>query len=537
MNNVFAVFVQLSGFGEGWVEGDGGLEREVGSGRWGVGGEAGEQDVMDEGRDKEGGGGKAGSKRWELEVGDGGAGEGSGRGETGRWKKGGGKGGEVGSGDWEGQVGSRGRDCFMSKFNETKKRSSNRPPPCSEEGRSTIFRLLFHNSILDKDGDAHTRTRRLLSQAFKSDSLRSYLPLMVSEIRHDFDLWTALSASTGSVDLELEIKQLALRFAFTLLVGADFRGQHDISVCLVEKYEKLLGAFIPWPLGEWDGKKKSREIRQMLVDDVKAIITQRRLMLAKGEKPEVMDPLWLLMTAKDENGQGYTDQALADECVVLVIAGHETTAKTLAAWTVELLRQPSLITALRAEQDALVKSMPLDADGNYTNEHIKHMPLLDATFREIERLYGPAGEISRVVKNDLVFTPEGGGKPVVVKKGHTIAWSITTTNRDAAVYPNPDAFNPSRWLDTAHSKLSSSEDTTSDLGAVKVSSFRLGTFGAGHRVCLGMQFARMEMLLIGGMMIKDYDFKSTIPVEELREVGRPKFGWEKGVPVVFKKRN
>ena len=169
--------------------------------------------------------------------------------------------------------------------------------------------------------------------------------------------------------------------------------------------------------------------------------------------------------------------------MVLVIAGHETTARILAAWTFELLSNRPLIAALRQEQADLVKSYPLDADNNYTNEHIKHMPLLDATFREIERLYGPVGEISRVARNDIIFYPADGSKPTTIKKGNRVAWSITATNRDPTVYPSPNTFNPYRWLDSSvTSSTTSSKDQDSDIGTVKVSSFRLGTFGAGHRV-------------------------------------------------------
>ncbi|KAJ3045986.1 hypothetical protein HK097_001071 [Rhizophlyctis rosea] len=407
------------------------------------------------------------------------------------------------------------------------------------EGRSKFSRLLFQGSILDKDFAAHSKTRRLLSQAFKSDSLRAYLPRMVQEVRHDFDLWVQLSNQKGYVDLELELKQLALRFAFTLLVGADFTKDHEMSTGLVQKYEELLLGFIPWPIGEWNGKEKSMKVRRMLVEDVKGIIRKRRELLAKGVMPDFSDPLWLLMNTKDENGQGLTDDELADECVVLVIAGHETTARTLASFTVEILQNPTLLLDLRKEQSDLVQQFPLE-NGNYTNDHIKHMPLLDACFREIERMYGPAVEVSRVVRNDIVFKDPESGKEMKIRKGKRIAWSITATNRDPRVYPDPDTFDPYRWIEGAAASPSASAASAkgqdSDLGAVKVSSFRLATFGAGHRVCLGMQFARMEMLIIAGMMIKDYDFSDVKPGVELIEVRRPKFGYRDGVPVKFTKR-
>ena len=112
-----------------------------------------------------------------------------------------------------------------------------------------------------------------------------------------------MSQENGYVNLEMELKQLALRFAFTLLVGADFTKDHSVSTGLVQKYEELFLGFIPWPIGRWNGKKMSLEARQALASDVKAIIQKRRKLVEAGYKPEFGDPLWLLMHATDENGQ------------------------------------------------------------------------------------------------------------------------------------------------------------------------------------------------------------------------------------------
>lgn len=222
-----------------------------------------------------------------------------------------------------------------------------------------------------------------------------------------------------------------------------------------------------------------------------------------------------------------TEQELANESLLLVFAGHETTAMTIASLAAHLIESPALLTSLREEQAAFAQSHPLPKDGLFTADHLKHMPLLDASFRETERLYAPVPAISRRAKEDLLFTPPDGGKQVLIKKGDQIVWNIMVTNRDPEVYPDPDTFLPSRWL-TPFSSPSSAHPP-------KVSTFKLATFGAGHRACLGMQFARMEMLGIMALMVRDYEWELSEGAK-LKQVMTPIVRWEGGVKVKFSKR-
>lgn len=193
---------------------------------------------------------------------------------------------------------------------------------------------------------------------------------------------------------------------------------------------------------------------------------------------------------------------LARHALLLVVAGHETTATTLTAFVAEVQQHPAVLARLRAEQDALFAQT---GRSELSFQDLKKLPYMDAVFREIERMHPPLQSISRRAAKDLVCPNPDGGDPVLIKAGELIVWDVAATNRDEALYTKPNTFDPSRWL---HPSTSSQESTDleSDIGRVAISNFKLGTFGAGHRVCLGMQFARMEMAVIVGMLVREFEF-------------------------------
>ncbi|KAJ3283661.1 hypothetical protein HK104_010278 [Borealophlyctis nickersoniae] len=401
-----------------------------------------------------------------------------------------------------------------------------------EEGRPKSFSRIFGKSLINQDGAEHARTRRLLSPAFKLDNLKAYLPRMVRTARAQMDHWAG-RVDSSYVDLQHELKQLTLRLAFNLLIGADFpESDHELTSKLVLRYRNFFASIFPWPIGAWNGAARTEEVRRLLSKDVEEIIRRRMKTLEGGAEPDEIDPLWLLMKARDENGNSLSVEELANEALLLVVAGHETTAVVLGAFAVECIRNPHIFAQARAEQDDLFKNSP---DRLPTNEDIKHMPYLDAIFRETERLYAPALAISRRASRDLIYTPPDGGKQIVIKKGSGIVWDVISTNRDPEVYDCPDEFIPDRWL---HSNDSPGEQSESaDLGPVKVSNFKLATFGAGHRICLGMQFARMEMLAIGALLLREYDFTEVKPGTRFVRDMLPIIHWRDGVPVKFRRRS
>ncbi|TPX72413.1 hypothetical protein SpCBS45565_g00573 [Spizellomyces sp. 'palustris'] len=404
------------------------------------------------------------------------------------------------------------------------------------------FAHIFAGSLLAQDGEEHTHTRRLLTPAFKLDALRAYLPRIHRMARAELLHWTA----SPSVDLQAGIKQLTLRIAFTLLLGADIpEDEYEFSPGLLSRYQDLLRGFMPWPFSRWDSTDRSKEAKLRIQQDVEKIIRKRMALLDEGYEPKEIDPLWLLMKSTDEEGNRYEKSVLqrpklksitnldllcrlpvnelALHAVLLVVAGHETTAATIASFIATCLQNPALVDTLRQEQDELAAACQ-DKPFTPNQEDLRNMHRLQETFREVERMYPVAMQITRKTAKDLIYL-EDGHNPVVIPEGSYVAFDILSTNRDPATYTNPDTFDPSRW----------SKSARADSAEKPISNFSLATFGAGHRHCLGMQFARLEMGIIGSMLIREFEWNKLEGIR-LERVPLPTFRWRDGLWVNLRQR-
>jgi cytochrome P450 len=185
---------------------------------------------------------------------------------------------------------------------------------------------------------------------------------------------------------------------------------------------------------------------------------------SQGDLAERMDILSLLLQARDEEGQAMTDAELRDELVSLLLAGHETTA-TSVAWAVErLVRHPEKLARLQAEIDEL---------GAMGGEYMA------AVVSETLRVRPVVPIVVRLLQEEL----EVGGYRLAA--GTYVAPSIYLTNRNPRVYDDPRAFRPERFLRDAPE------------------TFSWIPFGGGIRRCIGASFAQVEMKLILGTILAE----------------------------------
>ncbi len=176
---------------------------------------------------------------------------------------------------------------------------------------------------------------------------------------------------------------------------------------------------------------------------------------ALGDLDERSDILSMLMQARDEDGEAMTDAELRDELVTLLLAGHETTA-TSVAWAIErLVRHPEKLARLQAEIDAGASEDYLNA---VVNETLRVRPVVPIVARQLQEDF------------------EIGGR--TLPKGTTVAPCIYLTNRNPRVYERPAEFMPERFL------------------AEPPETFSWIPFGGGIRRCIGAAFAQLEMKLI-----------------------------------------
>jgi cytochrome P450 len=196
----------------------------------------------------------------------------------------------------------------------------------------------------------------------------------------------------------------------------------------------------------------------------------------RDEGGEGEDVLSLLLSARDEDGEPPSDAELRDHLVTLLMAGHETTATTLA-WTFErLLRHPAALA--RAREEALA------GEGHEYR---------DAVVQESQRVRPVIGYAMR----SLTAPMEVGG--YAVPAGATLGTSINLVHRRPDLYPDPLAFRPERFVGR------------------KPETYAWIPFGGGVRRCLGAAFASFEMRQVLGVVLSRCELAPADPRPEPRK--------------------
>ncbi len=322
----------------------------------------------------------------------------------------------------------------------------------SAAASSPVRPIVGPSSVLVTVGAEHMRQRKLLLPPFHGERMREYEELIVAATRQDMASWprgraTSVQPRSRAITLEViltavfgvgESRREPLRRAIAALMA-------PINVLAV------LRIALTRPTGERPGGKIGAALERLDAVLYEEIAARR----TAGDLAGRQDILSLLMQARDEDGQPMTDAELRDELVTLLLAGHETTASSVA-WAIErLVRHPDKLARLVAEIDA-------GEDEAYLN----------AVVSETLRVRPVVPIVVRALQEDL----EVGGR--LLPAGTAVAPCIYLTNRNPRVYERPREFMPERFLDGAPE------------------TFSWIPFGGGIRRCIGAAFAQLEMKLI-----------------------------------------
>jgi cytochrome P450 len=216
-----------------------------------------------------------------------------------------------------------------------------------------------------------------------------------------------------------------------------------------------------------------------------AAIDRRR---AEGARP-VPDLLDLLLDGEDpKTGRRMTTAELRDNLLTFIVAGHETTALTLS-WALYLCAfDQGVQDAARTEAMAVLRGRAATA------ADVADLPLIRRIVDETLRLYPPAAFLSRTaLAADALLGRE-------VRPGDTVILPIYALHRHHALWPDPDRFDPDRFLDRQ------SFDRFSWL-----------PFGDGPRICIGANFAVQEAVIILSTLLSRFRF-TQVPGRDPRPV-------------------
>jgi cytochrome P450 len=329
-------------------------------------------------------------------------------------------------------------------------------------GESPLRPILGPNSVLTSVGERHMRQRKLLLPAFHGEAVQRYVE-MISEVAHrEIDGWPVGETFALAPRMQAVTLDVIMRGVFG--IGGEGGGKGDTVEHRLRRTIRRLLAASTHPLYQLlemrnAGATEARGVLAgmlAIVDrQLYAVIRQRR---AAADRDRRGDVLSLLLRARDEDGRPLTDHELRDELMSLVLAGHETTANSLA-WTFErLLRTPAAYDPLRER----VRSAERGPGQAY----------LEATIHEGMRNRPVIPMIVRLVTRPWRFGD------YVLPARTPVAVSIIALHHRPDVYPDPHTFRPERFVDR------------------KPGTYTWIPFGGGIRRCLGATLAMAEQRVV-----------------------------------------
>jgi cytochrome P450 family 135 len=326
-------------------------------------------------------------------------------------------------------------------------------------GNQVLRPVLGDNSVLVLDEKPHIGQRRLLLPPFHGERMQGYAETMKEIAVAEIESWPSGTPHKLRPRMQAITLEIILRTVFGVSEGervGELRDALRDLLDLTTNPRVLLPVLLVGPQRATRLSFFRRRIER--VDRlVYAEIAERRRADDLGERDDILS---LLMAARHEDGSPMSDEEMRDELLTLLVAGHETTATSLA-WALErLVRHPEKLERLREEVEA--------GSDDY----------LTATIQETLRLR----PVISIVARHLTEPVEIGGYELPA--GVTVTPCVYLVHRNPEVYPEPDRFRPERFLERPPG------------------TYTWIPFGGGVRRCLGAAFAQFEMAVVLRELVK-----------------------------------
>ncbi|WP_421842208.1 cytochrome P450 [Mycobacterium sp.] len=343
------------------------------------------------------------------------------------------------------------------------------------EANTMLSGLLGDSSLLVIDDDVHRDRRRLMLAPFHRDAVGRQAEQMADIAARNIADWPvgkrfAVAPKTSEITLEVILRTVigatdpdrlgALRRVMPRLL--------DVGIW------ETLALTVPGLLS----RRPFRSLRRRIAEADELLYAEIADRRADPDLAGRTDVLAMLVRAADDDGQTMTDNELRDQLMTLLAAGHDTTATSLS-WALErLTRHP-------VELAKAVRAAAASAAGDPTGDEY-----LDAVTKETLRARPVVFDVGRILTEPIELA--GYRLPA----GVMVAPGIGLVHASAAVYPDPERFDPGRML-----------------GAT-LSPTTWFPFGGGNRRCLGATFAMVEMRVVLREILRRVELSTTTAADE-----------------------
>jgi cytochrome P450 len=335
--------------------------------------------------------------------------------------------------------------------------------------------------LLTTHGEAWKTQRRLIQKGFDRKQLEALSAIMqdsLAESLKDFDR----QVHVGPVDIYPQLMKMTFAMVARSLFGARLK-EEDIdlvshTICTVQEFivrQTIQPYLNPWFAVSGD-LRKHEEMRARADSILMAYIKQRR-----NQEPG-NDLLQNLMDARYSDGEGMSDELVLSESMQLLVAGHETSSNGLS-WLLYLLSShPECLERVRQEFDSVLGDAPL------SHADVPKFEFTTQVIQEGLRLYPPFWMIDR----EAVADDRAGD--IDIPRGSTVIVYVYGAHHAPRYWESPESFDPERFI-----KGSDKQRTP----------FTYLPFGGGPRVCIGNQYAMLQILMILSDLLRRYDFQLT----------------------------
>jgi hypothetical protein len=337
-------------------------------------------------------------------------------------------------------------------------------PTVLHGGKNPLGSLLGPGSLFSMDEERHLEERRTLLPPFHGDRMRSYDGLIEEETLDAMETWP----DGEQFPTIATFKRITLRVVLRAVFGAEGAELADLEQLLppmTSLGQRLVTApVLRRDFGPWSPGRRYAVMRRRYDEIVEALIDAH---LADPELGRRIDILALMLSPLREAGKKINRSELADELLTLLVAGHETTASSLA-WTVERLRRhPEVVHRLERE---------VEGDDS---------ELRTATIFEVHRARPVIGATGRIAMQPFQL---GQWR---LAPGTRVITQASVMHGDDRFHPNAAEFRPDRYVGR------------------KPDTYSWIPFGGGVRRCLGAAFALFEMDVVIRTMLRHFELMPT----------------------------
>ncbi|MFK8054815.1 MAG: cytochrome P450 [Saprospiraceae bacterium] len=343
---------------------------------------------------------------------------------------------------------------------------------------SEILAKYIGHGLLTIDGPFWRKQRKLIQPGFSRERLAN----LVNTIDEEASAWASGLIRGTAVNLYGTTLPLAMQVMARVLFTDKISDAELHTVARsVELGQIEFAKEIRQPILKFWRKLTSSKAKAD-VEAKKAVdILLQQINTHRANPGTYQDLLQMLIDARYEDGTSMSDAQLVDEVLVLILAGHETTAVSLACTIHLLAEHPTWQAKVQEEWEEVIGNTGAEA------RKLQQLPILTAVIKEGMRLYPPAYLVSRMAIGDDEV--EG----VKIKAGQIVINNVYGAHRNSINFDNERTFDPTRYLERR---------TTTNFG-----------FGGGPRMCVGYHLAMMELQIAIGRTLGKGTFVKTQQTE------------------------